>query len=304
MIYSSENNWYYWQYGDGPINGRQAGSDKLKTFYSQSNKKPLTFKEELIAAARSTVDHYPGLKPCIFFSGGVDSEIMLRAYVDAGLEPSVFIVRYERDFNLYDVSYAITVCNLLNIPFKLVDFNLIKFYENDAEKISELAQIDRPRMLPHLKFTECSDGLIICGFSDITWYRPNDDYSQPVEWVARDWEHDLSTDKYNMMVNRPAIFQWFKWTPGLVKSYMNLNWFCSLTSDEYHGKLGVNSTKIYGYREAYPDLIHRVKKTGFEDSHLEAVIDSLQAHLEKKYKGLLFRQHVDRPLSQLKRELG
>ena len=300
-MYTSENNWYQWQYGDEPLFGRQTSNLPFNTFYGKSNTPIGSFKEELQKAAKSTLDHYPGLKPCIFFSGGVDSELILRAYLDIGANPKVYIVRYENDLNIYDVSYAITICTILKVEYNLIDFNLQQFYENDAEKIAEDAQIDRPRMLPHIKFTECADGLIIVGHSDIRWYRPHDDYTKKATWLAQDFEHDIGCDKYNILHNRPAIYQWWKWTPGLVISYTQLKWFKQLVNDEIIGKLGLNSSKLSGFREAYPDLITREKQTGFEKS--DELINEFESFLKQKYKGLPYRQLVNRTLDELLTEI-
>lgn len=300
-MYTSENNWYQWQYGDEPLFGRQTSNLPFNTFYSKSNVLIGSFKEELQKAAKSTLDHYPGLKPCIFFSGGVDSELILRAYLDIGANPEVYIVRYENDLNIYDVSYAITICTILKVEYNLIDFNLQQFYENDAEKIAEDAQIDRPRMLPHIKFTECADGLIIVGHSDIRWYRPHDDYTKKATWLAQDFEHDIGCDKYNILHNRPAIYQWWKWTPGLVISYTQLKWFKQLVNDEIIGKLGLNSSKLLGFREAYPDLITREKQTGFEKT--DELINEFEFFLKQKYKGLPYRQLVNRTLDELLTEI-
>lgn len=301
-MYTSENNWYQWQYNNNQLFGRQTSDNKFNTIYTKMNRPLLSFKEELIEAAKSSLDHYPGLRPCVFFSGGVDSELILRSYIHIGSNPQVYIVRFEDDLNIYDVSYAVTICSILNIDYNIIDFNLRKFYENDAEKISEEAQIDRPRMLPHLKFTECADGLIIVGHSDVRWYRANEDYNEPGIWLMQDFEHDIGCDKYNILHNRTAIYQWFKWSPGLVLGYTKLNWFRRLINDEYRGKLGINSTKIVGFREMYPDMIDRKKQTGFEKS--QTLVDELEAFFQKKYNGLPYRQTVDRSLHQIWTEIA
>ena len=303
-MYTSENNWYKWRYGDN-LFGRQPSTSspvKFETDYTCDYPVQIrSFKEELKAAAKSTLDHYPGLRPCIFFSGGVDSELILRSYLDIGANPIVYIVRYENDYNIYDVSYAITVCNILNVKYNLIDFNLKKFFNNDAELVSEQAQIDRPRMLPHLKFTDCADGLIIVGHSDVRWYRTDDNYLKQGTWLAQDFEHDIGCDKYNMLHNRSAIYQWWKWTPGLVLSYTRLNWFQNLIKDKYIGKLGINSTKIKGFREVYPDLIERAKMTGLEG--IDPLVNDFVKHLSIKYNGLPYRQYVERSLDKMTNEI-
>lgn len=303
MIYTSENNWYTWSYGCENNFGRQLGDLPLHIRYGKLDKEVDNFKKELHKAAASTLDHYPGLKPSIFFSGGVDSEIILRAYIDIGANPDIYVVRYENDINIYDVSYAIAISNSLGLKCNIIDFDLLKFYENDAERISEESQIDRPRMLPHLKFTEGVDGLIIVGHGDVGlgWFRTNSDYSAKGTWLAEDFEHDLGCDKYTILKNRSAIYQWFKWTPGLIISATQLTWFKKLINDEYYGKMGINSTKIIGFREAYPYLMNRNKKTGFEN--IDSVILEFEEFLKRKYNGLPYRNSRISTLDELYLEI-
>jgi len=301
-VWTSENNWYKWSYGAMAAFEKQTSDLPFNTSYDCGFVGAIgSFKEELIRAASSTLDHYPGLKPCIFFSGGSDSELLLRTYLDIGSNPEVYIVRYENDYNIYDVSYAITICNILGVKYHLIDFQLEKFYDSDAEKISELAQIDRPRALPYCKFMELVDGLPILGQGDPHWVRLNDNYLQKGEWRYRDMEVFIGWDKYARYLNRPAIPEFFKWTPGLILSHTKLDWFNKLTNDEYSGKLGTNSTKLQGYKEIYSDMIHRQKQTGFEKT--DAMINSFEQFLSKKYNGLPYRQHQDRTLEELRKEI-
>jgi hypothetical protein len=300
MIYTSKDNWYCWSY-DNISFGKQLGGQEFKTHFSKITRPVDTFKKELSIAASDVLEVYPNLKPEIFFSGGADSELLLRGFLDIGYKPSVYIVRYENDFNIYDVSYAITICSILNVGYKIIDFNLEKFYENDAESISEISQIDRPRALPYCQFLNLVDGLPILGASDITALRTTEDYSYPGEWKIRCWEHDIGWSKYARSINRPAIPEWFKWTPELVASFSNLKWFNKLISDNYHGKLGTNSTKLIGYKEAFPDMIYRVKKTGFEQ--IDHLVLEFEKHLEKKYNGLPYRNFFDRSITEFSKEL-
>jgi hypothetical protein len=300
MIFTSENNWYSWSYDENMF-GRQEGGQQFKTHFTKCRRPIKHFKDELKNAAKSVLDVYSDLKPQVFFSGGVDSELLIRSFLEIGYVPGIFIIRYENDYNIYDVSYAVTVCSILDVNYKIIDFNLEKFYQNDAEKISELSQIDRPRALPYCKFLDLVDGLPILGASDITVYRTNDDYSTKGEWLIRCWEHDIGWSKYAREINRPAIPEWFKWTPELVYSFANLKWFYDLVADKYKGKLGTNSTKIIGYREAYSDLIARKKKTGFEK--IDHIVDEVEKHLEKKYQGLPFRNYFDRSLPKFDKDL-
>ena len=295
MIFTSENNWYYWYYGDQPPFSRQSGNLEFRTHFGKQNKPIKDFKSELLNAAESVLGF--SSKPDLFFSGGVDSELMLRAFQNLKANFNVIIVRYENDYNLYDVSYAVTICSLLNISYKIIDFNLKKFYENECITVSELAQIDRPRALPYCKFLELSDNLPILAGSDLYTFRTNDNYSVKGTWQSFCSEWDTGWSRYAHAINRQAIPEWLKWTPGLVVSYMNLGWYKKLINDEYYGKLGVNSTKIIGYREAFPNLLERKKQTGFEK--IDTLIDEVENFIQKKYNGLPYRNTHIRNLNEI-----
>lgn len=297
-MWTSENNWYKWWYGDN-LFGRQTGNLPWNTAYDAKVSGVRSFKEEMHRAARSTLDHYSGLNPCVLFSGGSESELVLRSYIDVGANPTVNIFRFEDHINQYDVSYAIVICDQLGIEPNIIDFNIKRFFENDAEKVSEIAQVDRPRGLPQLQFLDYTEGFAVMGIGDPRWSR---DLTLGTPWVLFDQEHDTGWDKYIIHTGMPAIAQWFKWTPELVLAYTELDWFKNLIlRNKWTGREGVTSTKLIGYREAYPDMLDRTKKTGMEP--IDNLINEFEGFLEKKYSGLPFRQVVPRSLEQLRREL-
>lgn len=276
-MYASINDWYSWDYNN----------KKFQTNYKPYLGSVGTFKEELIKAASSTIDIF-GNDVSILFSGGSESDLMLRSFLAIKAKPNVYVVRYENDYNLYDVSYAVTICSMLNVDYKIIDFNLTHFFENDAEEVSKIAEIDRPRALPYCKILELIDGVPIFGRGE-----PN-----PIKlentWIQRCHEYDVGRIKYARAINKPAVAEWFKWTPGLVISYMNLNWFKNLINNKYN-VTDASTTKMIGYREAYPELINRVKKTGFEK--IDTLINEVDKHLFNKYNGYPYRATHDRNIS-------
>lgn len=297
MFQTSLNNWYTWSYASGSIR-KQSAEDNFITSMNAQNISVKTFAESLIYNAQATADYYFGKKFSVFFSGGVDSELIVRSYKEIGKDFTACIVRYENDINMYDVSYAVAISESLGIKYKIIDMNLQKFYENEAEKISDISQVDRPRALPQLKFLDFVDDIPIIGHSDPTWYRPNDDYKKPCEWLMCDWEHEIGGSRYALEINRPSIMEWFRWTPEIVVGFTKMKWFEKLIADGFYGKLGTNSTKIIGYKETYPDLLFRSKKTGFEK--INDLINDFEKHLEKKNKGLIYRCKFDRTLEDIK----
>jgi hypothetical protein len=305
-VYTSENNWYSWSYGDLEPFSRQTDDLDFKTHFSRCNDEVGNLREELVKAAKSTLDHCDH-KPTILFSGGADSELLLRAILEAGGNPRIIIARYENDYNIYDVSYAVTLCSILNVNYQIYDFNLQKFYEEEAERFSELAQIDRPRALPYCKLLEIIDGFPLMGASDLSPMRVkiidnsvvglDEDYNKRGTWIMRCWEHDIGWSKFLRAINKPGIAEWFKWTPGLSIAYMKTAWFNDLVNDRIYGKQGSNSSKIVGYREAYNDLIDRKKQTGFEK--IDHLVLEFENHLMNKNKKFLYRKSYDRTVKEL-----
>jgi hypothetical protein len=278
----SERNWYDWNYNDG----------KFNTVF-QPHAQPLkSFKDELLDAARSTVDTIGN--PTLLFSGGAESELMLRSFLEIGANPNVVIYRYENEYNTYDVSLALAICMMLDVDFKIIDFNLQKFFENDAERISEIAQIDRPRALPYCKLLEISEGIPIIGRGEPNPLKLGDN------WIHRCNEYDVGRIKYARAIGKQSIPEWFKWTPGLFSSYMQTKWFAGLINNKFNVS-EPSTTKLIGYREAYPDLVDRTKKTGFE--LIEALIQEVDEFLSRKNNGTPYRQTVDRDIHEWRLKL-
>jgi hypothetical protein len=291
------DNWYKWYYGESQPYARADGESPLRVEYGKFSGSIPTFKDALRINAQKTIDSFPNQTFDLLFSGGIDSELVLRTYRDLGHPIRVNIFRYENDYNIYDVSHAVIVCEQLGIPYNLIDFNLQKFFENDVLTVSEHAQSDRPRALVQLKFLDYVDGVPISASSDIRYFRPHDDYSAKAKWMIHDFEHDIALDRYAAFHSRPAIMQWFKWSPEIVLGWTNTVWFKKLVNDEISGKLGVVSTKIEGYRENYPDMIVRTKKTGFEN--IDHFVIPVQNYLKQKNGGLKYRQYVEQSLDDM-----
>lgn len=300
MVYLTENNWYDCKYGPDNLD-RQSNNLEFKVIYKKCKRKAKSLKKELLYIASSTLDHYNTSSVDVLFSGGAESELVLRSYKDIGANVTAYIFRYEKNFNQYDIDHATRIANDLNVPFKIIDFNLENFYKNDASIIAEQSQIDRPRALPYCKFLELTDNLPVLGEGDHFWHRYPDTYSVKGSWLHIDLETFFGWFKYAKYKNIPSIPQFFRWTPEYTVSYMNLKWFNRLLNDEFYGKLGTNSTKLIGYREAYPDMIDRIKQTGFES--INHIINEFESFLHKKYNGLPFRNIVFKTPGEIYKEI-
>lgn len=291
MIYT-ENNWHTWQYGDEPPLGRRSIMNEFRVNFSQYSGDIMRFGDELKKTARSTIDHFPGEKPCIiFFGNGLDAELMLRTYIDIGIIPNVYIFKYEDDINISAVNAAIDICNALSIRYNLIDFNLKKFLQNDVEDLIETAQIDFIPLFASIKYIDYVDGFPIFNYG-MEWTRRHRNFSIPGEWYITCYEGNTGIAKYANHKGMNVVTDWFMWSPSLVLSYMNSEWFNLLINDEYHGKLATYSTKINLYKAVYDDIIDRHIETKHNEG-LKQLYKDIELNIEKKYNVVRFSDSIN-----------
>lgn len=275
-----ENNWMEWYYNDD-INQkfRKNSKDQFKLKIKKSLRDTQDLRSECVTACHSIRDTYPNEKLSVMFSGGSESEMIVRSFHAAQIPFTAYIGRYENDINIYDVSYAVIACESLGIDYKIIDFNVQKFFEDDAESYSLKSQIVIPPQLPQLALCDLVDGIPIMGGGELFLERADSDYNKKGTWFSTEWEYNWGWNKYFNYTGRPAIPDWCRWTPQLFYSWMNTQWFDNLINDRYKGKLGISSTKMIGYREAWPELMARKKIHGLEK--IESVMYNLTKHLIK-----------------------
>lgn len=299
-----KNDWYRYRYDDNDYYQPKTNiKQKFKTEIFTHHTKILSYKDALIYNAKQILEDFNNPKFALMLSGGSDSEVMLRACLDIKANFNTYIFRYENHANLYDLSYAIVLCESMNVKYNIIDFNVNSFYENEAIDFANIAQTDRPRALPQLKFMDYVDEEIcLYGQGDINWSRLNaSDYSTLGRWVHNCNEHEIAWEKYIRSKNRKSVMLWFKYTPELQLSTALNTWSQKLINDKFYGKAGVNSTKILGYKEAYPNMISRVKKTGLES--FLPIIEQVENELCRINGGLINRQTYTRTSEQYINEL-
>jgi hypothetical protein len=288
---SDEQQWYQWGYDDANWLGRRISPDQKFSFrYVVDNVKSLSFSDALDYNLKVFLNDYPDEKYGLLLSGGSDSEAVFRTFVKNKVDIVPYIFRYENDSNIYDVSYAIALCESLQKEYKLIDFNLKKFYETEAEKISEFALIDNPRVLPQLKFLDYIDEMPIAGEGHPYWFRHNHSYDEPGIWEKMEIEVPLGWERYTRYINRKASMLWLKYTPEFTLAFDQTPWLQNLINDKFYGKLGIRSTKFQAYKEVNPEMLFRKKQTGFEK--LKDLTNEFEQFLYKKYNGFHWRKEV------------
>ena len=64
----------------------------------------------------------------VFLSGGTDSEIVARNFLDIGIKPRCVCIRFTGGYNGSDVDEAIKIAELLDLKLDILDFDVKNFY--------------------------------------------------------------------------------------------------------------------------------------------------------------------------------
>lgn len=259
------DNWFTWQHDNGPLYGPKLSKEaEFKCAIKNVITRPVkSYYEELLENARIIRDTFPG-ELDLLFSGGIDSEVILRIYLDLKIPINVYVFKYANDHNIHDYTHAIKTCRSLNVTPKVIDLDLEKFFENEAYDILQKCHATGPGWLPHMKMTEYTDGTPIIGSGEAYYRRTSRDMNQKYSWVFELDEAPHHWAVYHKTIGRTAITDWYEYSPELIVAYTKLPYVQKLLNDDVDGKLDNVSSKSIIHQEYWPDLSNRMKLVGFE----------------------------------------
>lgn len=254
-----KDNWLVWHY-DGIEYGPKLNIDSIfELTINKTIRTPImSYYDELCENARNIRDIIQGPLD-LLYSGGVDSEVVLRIHKDLKIPINVFIFRYENNLNHRDFNAAIQFCQSANIAYTVVDFNLKHFFENDAYDIWTKCYCDSSAWLVHMKMTEYLDNTPVIGQGEPYWRRQEDG-----TWVLEIHESSKFDTIYHKTIGRTAVTDWYEYRPEIILANMQLPKIARLLRDEVPGKTSSYSHKSSIHQDIWLDLVTRPKLVGFE----------------------------------------
>lgn len=258
-----KNNWFTYSY-DQKISGhKNSPTSDFSIELFPTITKINSYYEELKNNAVQIRDMFTGGLD-LLFSGGIDSEVILRIYNDLKIPINVYIFRYENNYNHREFDQAVKVCELLNSKYTVIDFNLEKFFEHEAYSIWSKVNCKGSGWLPHMKMTEYLDGTPIIGSGDPYWVRTSRDLTTKHPWVFEIDEGAKAWTVYHKNIGRIAVTDWYEYSPEIIISHLNLPLIQDLVNDRISGKLSSFSSKSVIHKHIWPDIDIRPKLVGFE----------------------------------------
>ena len=223
------------------------------------SKMPMDFKSEAIRAAKLIAQENESI--WISYSGGIDSEFIIRVFLEAGVNFKVATVAMKNETNDYDLQHSRRFCERMGIKLHEFEIDLEEFYKNDLETYAVATNCISPQFPVHMWLWDQLDGFVVAGHGDPIFKRKD------AEWYLQIQEKEDSVFRYAKWRNRNMAPGFYVYTPELLLSFMLekevSNMFIAPTRA---GLTDIIQVKHLVYSKYY-DMSLREKRTGFERTH-------------------------------------
>ena len=199
----------------------------------------------------------------VMFSGGTDSEIVLRSFLKIGIKPRAVFIKFKNGYNWNDYLNGLVICNELGIMMETVEFDVKEFY--NSGEAAEFATILQCRQIAYLtvyhNILKLQTPAVMGGEmllrrhvtpTDSKWY-----------YCIRENE-DASAMRFSLKYNIPLVNEWFSYTPEMIGYYLENSGIQNLITERYNYKLASVSSKNKILYELMPELVKKHKTTGYE----------------------------------------
>ena len=219
---------------------------------------PASFKDEAIRAAHLIKEQARDRTIWISYSGGIDSEFIIRTFLEAGVDFKVATVVMKGETNDYDLQHSRSFCNNNNLKLHEYELDLKKFYETELMEYATSTRSISPQFPVHMWLWDQLDGYIVAGHGDPIFKKKDDGWKFQVQ------EKEDSVYRYAEWRNRDMAPGFFAYTPELLLSFMLekevSNMFLAPNKAKLHDIIQVKHS-VY---TKYYNIVERDKRTGFE----------------------------------------
>jgi len=197
-------------YNDNPNKKfRTSPSDIWKIEYPSVKRKEHNFVSECVLAATEILSHGT---PMLMFSGGIDSETMVRAFLETNQHFDVCIVDYH-GINQHDINYAFKFCDANNIKATVIKINLEEFWTTELGQYASLGQTFSPQLCTYMKAaSNFPNHVVVIGGGE------NHLQLQDTEWCISEKERISSLHRFFINSNVKGWGGFFQSTPELIRA--------------------------------------------------------------------------------------
>lgn len=260
------NNHLYYTIGGRKFGYRQAPYEKYEVFMGNidyDHYKKSSWRDEQLRTADCILKEF-GKDMVVFFSGGTDSEIVIRSFLDIGFKPRCVFLKFKNDYNAPDAKEAEEASRDLGIDLEMIDFDVKEFY-NSGEAAWFSNQIDCTQVTYLMIYYQVMKlGFpAVMGGELLLWRNISLNGGSFWHHCFRENE-DASAMRFSEKFKVPLVNEWFSYTPEMMLYYLEDFQVQELISDPNNKKLSSVSTKNKILKSLYPEIRTKKKTHGFE----------------------------------------
>ncbi len=228
----------------------------------------LAWSTEFEAALSKLIGTH-GSRLALFYSGGSDSEIVLRTLVKLGVVPEVHIIKFSSGLNEHETTNADELCKCLGITPHVWHHDVETYIRE--QKFLDLGILYTCTQIAYLTVLEYARRVnlpvIMGGEVYLQRHQISDGaVHSPQEWyyIYRE-DEDGVTYRYSKNTGHPIINEVLTYTPELLYSWLTHPTIASVANNEHPGKITILSVKrsVYEQELGYA-LQARSKFHGYE----------------------------------------
>ena len=218
---------------------------------------------EQYRTARLIADDF-GSDLIVMFSGGTDSEIVLRAYKHIGMTPRSVFIKFKNDYNISDLKIADQIARELDIKLEVIEFDVKEFYRSgqawEFSQEIQCRQIAYLTIYHHVLKLQCP---AVMG-GEMLLRRHVDRAGSKWYYCFRENE-DASAMRFSIKYDIPLVNEWFSYTPEMMLYYLEEPEIERLISNPYNYKMSSVSSKNDILQSLMPAIVDKQKTHGYEN---------------------------------------
>lgn len=275
-----DNNFSY-GYDDLRYNFRTSKDSKFNCYYGKAKYAPTSFREECVKLCRDISSYAQKNRriPYVLLSGGLDSEIVVRSFIEAKVPFKIIINRFKDGLNAHEMEYVYKFLNDKDLNVEFYDLDVVSWLRSpEAMQMAEDSACPYSEMLPTTKLIDLvyfeRNGIPILGNGDF--------YSSYInsQWMYVEFEYILAWIRYCSKKNIQSAVNFFQLNPEVVLA-MGDDPLIKSTFTQNERTI-VRSTKYEVYKKYWPDVEIRTKFNGAEK--IQNLCDDLNHTILDQYK--------------------
>lgn len=251
----------YWYSDDVNNKFRSDAFEIININVNAKTRQELTLKEECIIAAKEIYKQYPDIH--IALSGGWESQICLRSFIEAGITPNVYILKLPIGLNAHDTDIALAECKKFNIVPRVINVALESFVkEHMMNTVNKYQTYSFFQTLQAYYISKLNENVLLVDKVDL-----RRDVNPDMSWsYVRSEDFNFWPDRFNSVNEKKIVNNFFSHSPELMYSFLTLPVIKDTIQKKFSGKISLNSLKnlIYyqgGFTNLFDETTSRFVKT-------------------------------------------